>query len=499
MERSPSEEIQGSYLMTNWYVDNAASGTNNGTSWTNAWQSFAAVVWGGAGINAGDTLYISGGSSSKTYTASANYLLEITESGSLGSPITVKVGQTTGHNGIVILNANGYDSAIKGYYCNYLVIDGEYNGACHIKITNSVLNTNNAAIDIYDTISPIIRYVEIDTADIGIAAHAGSGGYLQYLYLHGIRGDRAISFNARNPGATSYDLTFVEDCTIQLNCSHDGTGLGPDGIQGCPGLTVRRNYFYTAEASLSVDTNHMDFVQTQAYYIKIYNNRFRDTVDSAIDRDVGSDTFAAYIWIWNNIFEQTWVSTGSPTSIRFYSGGSGDIHDFHDVGIYSNIFIDFANVGDISRIRLMTVADTVVSGNFGIKNNIFYNCRGLIESPASANAVAADYNVDYNITYNSGDIQLDGSVYTQAHPNTSAPLFVSYTELGVSNDLHHSASDTAAINTGTPLDAMFNSDKDGISRPSGSGWDVGPYEYVQSAPAVDDHSIMATEFLMYRY
>jgi hypothetical protein len=28
-----------------WYVNNTASGSNNGTSWTNAWKSFSNINW----------------------------------------------------------------------------------------------------------------------------------------------------------------------------------------------------------------------------------------------------------------------------------------------------------------------------------------------------------------------------------------------------------------------------------------------------------------------
>ena len=44
-----------------YYVDKAANGANNGTSWSNAWESFADIYWGG--VKSGDTIYISGGTS----------------------------------------------------------------------------------------------------------------------------------------------------------------------------------------------------------------------------------------------------------------------------------------------------------------------------------------------------------------------------------------------------------------------------------------------------
>jgi len=43
---------------TNYYVDKNASGGNNGTSWANAWESFADINW--ALVAAGDIVYLSG-------------------------------------------------------------------------------------------------------------------------------------------------------------------------------------------------------------------------------------------------------------------------------------------------------------------------------------------------------------------------------------------------------------------------------------------------------
>src|SRR5688572_7028822 len=105
----------------NWYVDNAATGANNGTSWANAWNNPTNVVW--ASVNPGDTVYVSGGSATKTYTD----WLQIGKDGTPGNPITVKIGQDAGHNGIAIFNGVGIHP--NGSRPKYNIIDGSRNPA----------------------------------------------------------------------------------------------------------------------------------------------------------------------------------------------------------------------------------------------------------------------------------------------------------------------------------------------------------------------------------
>lgn len=84
-----------------YYVDKAASGTDDGSSWINAWQTLAAIEW--QKINPGDIIYISGGHTSKTYLES----LSVGADGVDGNPILITKGTDAGHNGEVIIDGEG--------------------------------------------------------------------------------------------------------------------------------------------------------------------------------------------------------------------------------------------------------------------------------------------------------------------------------------------------------------------------------------------------------
>lgn len=80
-----------------FYVSTSASGANNGTSWTDAWQQTTSINW--ASIAAGDTIYLDGGASGLSYAA----FNEITADGSAGSYITIAASTESGRNGIVTI------------------------------------------------------------------------------------------------------------------------------------------------------------------------------------------------------------------------------------------------------------------------------------------------------------------------------------------------------------------------------------------------------------
>ena len=102
-----------------YYVDRDASGSNNGTSWANAWKSFSAINWGS--FRPGDVLYISGGSSSKTYFEA----LVVNTDGTSQNPIIISKGTTAGHDGKAIID--GQMTLGSGVYVendDYILVRG---------------------------------------------------------------------------------------------------------------------------------------------------------------------------------------------------------------------------------------------------------------------------------------------------------------------------------------------------------------------------------------
>jgi hypothetical protein len=85
----------------NHYVDNSVSEAGNGSSWSQAWNSFSAINW--SAVRPGDTIYVSGGVDGQTY----NETLTVGASGSAAATITITKGVDPGHDGAVVIDGGG--------------------------------------------------------------------------------------------------------------------------------------------------------------------------------------------------------------------------------------------------------------------------------------------------------------------------------------------------------------------------------------------------------
>lgn len=97
--------------MTTWYVrpDASHSGIRNGTSFDTAWGGWAEIVWGGAGVIAGDTLYLCG---AHTYTAS----IQVGAHGATSDSNRVVIrGDYAASPGTIAFSASGWLDAVRKY------------------------------------------------------------------------------------------------------------------------------------------------------------------------------------------------------------------------------------------------------------------------------------------------------------------------------------------------------------------------------------------------
>src|SRR3989344_214299 len=138
---------------------------------------------------------------------------------------------------------------------------------------------------------------------------------------------------------------------------------------------------------------------------------------------------------------------------------------------YNNIFVSNGRSGAMLWLAVAGINFT---------NNIFYNNVnfGISSYDAHGSGVVFDHNLFYGNPSGPIDFTNAGSdyAYTSGTSITTNPLFINDT-----NNFHLQSS-SPAINAGATLSEV-TTDFDGLSRPQGSAYDIGAYEYVGSPPA----------------
>ena len=480
-------------------------GTEDGSSWTNCFDGFGDISWGsGAGsVGAGDTLYIDGGSAGVTYTATGNNMFTVGAAGSEGSVITIATGakspSPSGHDGEVLFTGGGSYSSLIQCTQDYIVLDGEKDGATNWTLTNWTTGDYDSAIDASSTANVKITYIKAHGGNSGIYLVFSDFAEVSYCNLYDIRGQAAVVAYCTNleGGAcgsvfpSTYGMASLHHNTIRVNTAAPN-GYGPDGVQLGGGYDVYNNNFSSING-LIVGAQHPDYLQCAGPYLRIYNNEFRNPIDSAVDFDVSGnmDDKLDYTLIYNNVFvcDSTISAQASwPSGVRVYNQTDPTVTYFV---FANNTVIDWGASGTKAGypFRFQNGGSASVS-NSRIQNNILYNSgNGNYEvfiTTASSGATQADWNFDYNLINagNSGDgtVIVDGSSYTQSNPRTTAPTFTTYSEGSAANVYTLSSDDTGAIDLGdsTGLTGYFTTDKDGNTR-SGT-WDIGAYEYGEATP-----------------
>lgn len=425
-----------------WYVDGEASEGGNGSSGT-PWNHFADITWGTGGVVAGDTLYISGGATSVTYTET----LTIGASGSVGNIITVTKNPNAGDNGTVIIDGGSARS-----YC--INITGSYVTVSYMKCIHSTEN--------------------------GIRSDNRSNVTVEYNTLDEIYGEAIDFHGCSNSTIRGNIITTFDDDASQT----DGIVL----YSGCDTITVEKNWVYlTNQGGAHNDciqgNDGTDFTIRWNYCVNMKDSEgYTDAQGIYITEMAGTDK------IYGNIVYLAW-------------GGLAIASRNLVVGTAQTIIINNTTItGALRCIRVSEEADPI------IKNNIMYQTRAAagyicltIENWAGTET-NIDGNLYYSLSSTAPDIINYGSTMTltefKALEFETNGVYAS-PSLGA-NYAPDSATDPS-VGAGIVLDAEYDDGIDistdissgenwlstlaFVDRDTDAEWDIGAYEYEEGEAA----------------
>ncbi len=431
-------------LAANYYVRQGATGANNGTSWTNAWNELNQINMGK--VACGDTIWLGGGLTYKTG-------LTINKTCTSASPLTIQSVQASD---AAPTTAAGYTSSLLGQVTvlnggvdlaagAYVTLSGRAGTPAANNFGISIQCDNTAGVNGCGAISGAesgnisnmtVSYVEMYGPPCVLTATCGGGGASGF--------NIAPSKNTVNTIILDHDWIHRWGEAVRTsnwsNCIIQYTDIDTTHNDGMQHEDVMYNY---AQTNFTMRYNRIwnspndgiffDFGGTKGFYF--YGNVFHDSGGEYIVFK-GGYTNATNIYIYNNVFE---------------ANGNGD---------YPNGWLDF------------TGADST-SG--AVQNNVFENVNS--NGGAGGAPPNAGYNAYSNPNYmdsGTGSFKYTAGTQFVNEPSAANPLAA---------DFHLTAAGASLFAKGASLAAPYNFDPDGLARGTGSAWYIGAYQYSGAVPA----------------
>jgi hypothetical protein len=413
--------LNSSVFSENHYIDNAAEGENNGISWEHAWQSFANIGWNS--IQPGDTIFISGGTTIKTYREQ----LTLSLSGTSENMIVITNGHDPGHDGNVLIDG---EYVRHGIYCN---------GSNYIVIQNMSFDRNIQSLRIGHGTGIVVRNIESNIQrGRGISCHDISNSLLENCTITTDIG----SFAYQTDGIY---IQYGSDNVINNNYI---LIRNADPDQHCDGIQLYH------ENNPTISNNYIE----QNVEIENHNNGIWSSTCSGIYTVFNNIIYTPTFSLWSNTFG--YLELGSNATLYVYNNtfiGNTTINIFKiddtDAIIKNNIFVgNYAGIGIILQNELT------------ISSNLNYNLYGFLNSTGELVLYGTRGNLDMN------ELRTIGAESNGIDRVT--PLFVD-----IANRNFSLREDSPGIDAGIDLGSLYSRDKNDVLRPQGRGWDMGAYEF----------------------
>lgn len=460
--------------MANWFVDAGVSSSGNGLSWSTAWKNIGDINT--SSVNPGDTVYFSGGTSSKSYSGTN---LSV-KGGTLNDRITYKIGQEAPHKGEARFTLSG--PIVNHEHVNIIGDAGD--DIMHFRIlTNHWFENHN-----------YFRWSYLNFGTINMAAfmwQGETGGYgveIDHCYF---KKDYATwSFSGCDCiGILNTDKANGWD-TTKIHHNYFSTaifghwGLGEDGFIGnMAGCSFYNNEFWSHIVSEnSIYSQHCDYNQNLggARKVKFHNNLFVDSGQYAI-------YFSTYysvqdLWVYNNLSINYLAATMTGGSNRAffvealrygpdYGIPSGPEYYTHDrVKVFNNTIVDY--YGSVTGSGILMRSSAEPTKRYYVdcecKDNVAIN----VESPFGISSQIAQSN---NISISSANA-----------PN----IVEQYSPYNSGNILVPKSTDSILRNQGNNHSFYFTTDYRG--EPRDGNYDIGAFEYVSGLPPPTVYVVPAT-------
>lgn len=227
---------------------------------------------------------------------------------------------------------------------------------------------------------------------------------------------------------------------------------------------IRNNFFHGTKKE-EVGRSHTDCFQT----FPNYGNFAKNII---IENNICLGYFAQGIMAERELREDGPSHNNIIVRNNIFSGAIAwgiDGASISNLKIYNNVFADIGihGVGFTLNKNGITPIGTGTTGQ--IKNNIFYNSGSNYFKDASSS-----YEASNNLLY-----KTSGTIKTSSYPNdivNQDPEFID----PINKDYRLKPT-SPAIDAGIDLSGIVDKDIASISRPQGSAWDIGAYEYEGSA------------------